>query len=606
MTLPLRFTPLMRAICCHLRHQDQAYTVPAYLSSLQAIPPLSYFLLVEDEGQYTVILALSHGGIQVELGGTTSDPLLVAKSQGTTQRGTIALLVRGEELNTTLQLAMQEALRLTGNLGKLRIDKPPFPPWLTRLGWESGIAFGNEVSHDEILAAVASFQEQGIRLGYVLIDEGWQELAPDGTLSGFGANTERFPSGLQETTSELSRLGIRKVGVWHSLMGGRNGVHTDLAAHYALPHGPLGTHYLGAHLGYTFQFFFDYYDALRSDGITFVKVGHQGSAHRLCQEESDLTAIYHNLQVALQAASSIQFNTPHFNADCLRNENLFYWSASLIARAGRNLDLDQPSDVYRALRNHLTNSLWLNQLMQPDFDTWATNGPVSETLAIFHSLAGSMNAISDRPGQQQLSRLKKMALPSGKLLFADQPLALCEDSIFMDPFEERVVYKAHTHVRECGVIGAFNLYKKTSKISGEVSANDVGGLKGEHFALHSHRSGFLGVVHRDERVAIAIKSNHPDVLTFAPIRDDIALIGCHLFYLGCATVTEVQRDEEAIHISSRVAGPIILYCTREVLEVRRNGHVVPWDHNIESGLLCLDSRTGPIELDSLYVVTFAS
>lgn len=604
--LSIELSAPIRGISCYLRHPDQAYTVPAYLSSFNQIPPLSYFLLIEHDGYYTTLLPLSHSGVQVELEGSEEGPLLIARSATLTERRAVALLMRGEEISSTLHLMMAEALRLTGNLGKLRLDKPPFPIWLERLGWESGLAFGHEVSHDCILEAVASFQEKGIRLGYVLIDEGWQELASDGTLNGFGAHVSRFPKGLKGTTSALSKLGIRKVGVWHSLMGGRNGVHAELAAQYELPSGPLGTHYLGSHLGHTFQFFFDYYEALRNAGITFVKVGHQEAAHQLCPKGCDLTHIYRNLQVALQAASSIQFNIPHFNADCLRNENLFYWSGSLIARAGRNLDLTDPHNVYRALRNHLTNSLWLSQLMHPDFDTWATEAATGETLAVFHSLAGSMNAVSDRPYQQQIPLLKKMVLPSGKLLLADQPLTLCKRSIFIDPFEEREIYTTYTHVRECGVIGAFNLFKERRKVSGEIAAEDVGGLRGELFALHSYRSGFLGVVYREEQVSVSVKPDQPDILTFAPIRQDIALIGCHLFYLGCAIVLEVQRDEEAIHISSRVAGPILLYCTREVLEVRRNGHVVPWDQNLETGFLILDSRAGPVELDCLYVVAFAS
>ncbi len=42
-------------------------------------------------------------------------------------------------------------------------------------------------------------------------------------------------------------------------------------------------------------------------------------------------------------------------------------------------------------------------------------------------------------------------------------------------------------------------------------------------------------------------------------------------------ITEVVIEEDSVHISSIIAAPLLLYCDRQVLEVRCNGRVLPWN-----------------------------
>ena len=139
----------------------------------------------------------------------------------------------------------------------------------------------------------------------------------------------------------------------------------------------------------------------------------------------------------MQAAASVQFNSTHFNTDCLHNENLFYWTTSNISRASEDIDMQNPLGVMRAIRNNLTNGLWLQHLMHLDFDAWTTSDSQGETLGIFHALSGSINVISDLPHKHNRTMIKKMMLPCGTLIKADRPLTLCEDSLFFNPLEEK-------------------------------------------------------------------------------------------------------------------------------------------------------------------------
>ena len=261
-------------------------------------------------------------------------------------------------------------------------------------------------------------------------------------------------------------------------------------------------------------------------------MGDQSSVAEFCQEGIEATVLYKNLQGAMQAAASIQFNSAHFNTECLRNENLFYWGNSRIARAAEDINISDTDDVMRAIRNNLTNSLWLQHMMQPDFDAWLTYAAHAETLAIFHALSGSINVIGDPPGEHNKALINKFVLPCGHLLKADRPLTLCTESVFCNPLEEKQIYKAFTFKGKYGIIGAFNLVAGNKTLHGTVSPKDVEGLEGDLFALLSHQNGFIKLIRPDESVAITLKPHQSDVFTLAPVRNGIAVMGACSFFLA--------------------------------------------------------------------------
>ena len=457
------------------------------------------------------------------------------------------------------------------------------------MGWESGAAFGKEVSHDKILSAVWSLRQTGYQPGYILIDEGWQEGA---MMHSFEADSKRFSFGLKGLVEELQRAGIKHVGVWTGYDGG---ISPELAEKYKINSDQQGRYLLGEDLGRTFQFFFDFYGYLREQGIAFVKMG----GH-------DQTERYQNIQAAAQAASSIQLDTAHFNSDSLRNENIYHWTTSRVARTAENIDIRNPIGAKRAIRNNLTNSLWMQHLMDSDFDAWVSNAPHSEMLAIFHALSGSINIIGDMPASHDKNLLGKVVLPCGKLLKADAPLTLCVDSAFINPLEQKAIYKAFTFKGDCGIVGAFNLTSGKRSLHGTISPADIEGITGQTFAVLSHRNGFVGLVERDDHLNITLKPDQCDVFTFAPIQEGIAVFGCYPFYLAPGPITEINIEEDSMHISSLVEAPMIIYCERGILEIRRNGEVIPWEYDSKRKTLSIDSRSHIQDNPSIYTITFES
>ncbi|MFT4551604.1 MAG: hypothetical protein ACI9S8_000220 [Chlamydiales bacterium] len=603
-----------KIISYHIHNDQDAFPTPRYSESFSDIPPKTYFIICNEKQTYTVFFSLSHNNLSTYFHPDSEGIRLTVESYSDTedkQTKATVICFRGSNLNELIGKTLSLALDLSGGTGKMLQDKPSNPSWFNTMGWESGLPFGKNVSQKNILDSIWSLKDLGFQPGYAIIDDGWQAKASQNLndfsdMAGFDIDKSRFPLGLKGLVSKLNNAGVQHIGLSHKLMGSPEGIHPTVAEKYHLSQNHEGKYLLGKDLGNTFCFFHDYYEFLKKQGITFIKVCEQNEFSSHCINSLNATLIYKNLQTAIQAAASIHFNSPHINTDCLRNENLFYWTTSQIARSAENVDYNNPVGIKRIIRNHLTNSLWLQHFMNTDFDSWQTNTDYSESLSIFHALSGSIITIGDRPNAHNKTLLKKVFLPSGKVLKADVPLQLCEDSIFIDPIRENNIYKAFTRKGLSGVVALFNLTSGNKSLQGTVSPSDVGTLFGTNYAAHSHYHGFLGTVSHDEKIPIKLKPNLNDVITFSPIKNGIALLGCYSFLLIQGPILDLTIGEDTIYISTVITAPLLIYCERKVLEIRRNGKIIPWDHNEKNHILSIDTRSNIEDSPSNYTVGFES
>ncbi len=599
----------------HLRKSDDLRVVvigkgrkevrPRYLANIADIP--SNFLSIFRYGSdYVILFCLSHQGVSAALEGEGDDCVLCLKGDAE-ESFPVLICVHGENLYQSLGLALRMGIRRVCHSAKLREEKPPIHHWMNALGWESGGAFGDQPSHDKIISAVWSLRQEGIQPGYVLIDDGWQWTASKGgkeLLHRFDADPQRFPQGLSGLVKELQRAGVHHVGVSHSILGSSGGISKEMVERYQLTGAGNPKGFLGFDLGKTFQFYHDYYEFLSREGISFTKVKRQTDASRELGDPALMTRVYPQLQSAIQAASSLHFEAPHLNSECLTNENLFYWTTSRIASTADDLDTQSRTGAKKAIRNLLANGCWMQRFMHPDFNSWSTDYPHSPLLAILHALSSSINVISDPPGRSNVGLLKKSVLPSGRLIKTDFPLLLCESSLFVNPLKSQKLYKGFAHKGETGLLALFNLTRKKKPVQEYVSASEVEGIVGDAFAVYSHANGYLGVFGKEEQFPVAVKQNEADVLTFSPIRNGVALIGCYHYFVPSGPIQETTFEEESMHITSIVTSPMLMYSEQKVMDIRRNGQPIPWDYDKEKKLLVIDSRRSQSEITTVYTINF--
>ena len=78
-----------------------------------------------------------------------------------------------------------------------------------------------------------------------------------------------------------------------------------------------------------------------------------------------------------------------------------------------------------------------------------------------------------------------------------------------------------------GHIFCTNISRRKKPLQEMVSASDIEGIVGVSFAVFSHKHGFIGVYKKEELFPMTVKRNEADVITFSPIRDGVAFIGCY-------------------------------------------------------------------------------
>lgn len=573
-----------------------AFSRPVFFRDWNSIPSNSFLLVIESEGFYTICFALSHLDQLISFSGADRGFYVTGLSGASRKANAVRpalVLMQGDDLYSTLRKALLQSLAETGGLGKGASDKV-LPRWMDAIGWQ----IDGSQSADAMIQKAYSLIEKGYPLEFALLEGDWQETAlhskarrSEQMLVSFEANSNRFPGGLKSLIHELHRLGIKHVGVSHSMMGAKGGIHPKLAKNYDLPPDREGRHFLGYDVGRTFQFYHDYYNHLREQGVAFVKVVDQNSPFDFCRSGMDVTALYKHLQTALQAAGSVHFHGSHFNGGCLLNPNLFYWGSSPMAEVSAD----------GSVIGNLQNSFWSQVLVHPDDGPWkkATLPDV-----IFQALSGSHHLICNEESGMH-GHLKKMLLPSGAMLQPDQPLTLSAESLFVDPCSEKTACMAWTSKGECGIAALFNFTDEYAPVMGRIGPRDIPSLLEDRYAVQSHFHGFIGVYGMDERFSVRLQPDEADVLTFAPIHCGVAVLGFVDYYLSPGPILEVDIEEDNVHISAMLGAPIRLYCEHEVFEVRRNGETIPWEHDSSQCLLEIDSHQTRLERHVNYTITFS-
>ncbi|KAJ2268903.1 hypothetical protein EV176_004798, partial [Coemansia sp. RSA 451] len=159
--------------------------------------------------------------------------------------------------------------------------------------------FYQNVTHDGLISTLSAIrnaanQRDELPFGWVLIDDGWQTVDKYdgyGRLHDIYANSEKFPGQLKQTANSLTKLGIQRVGVWHTLWGYWGGID---------PAGPLAERYklVKCHRKWTpvvksesdvwlispesvYAFYDSFYFWLSEQGVSFVKVDYQAAFESL-------------------------------------------------------------------------------------------------------------------------------------------------------------------------------------------------------------------------------------------------------------------------------------------------------------------------------------
>ncbi|XP_057422323.1 probable galactinol--sucrose galactosyltransferase 6 isoform X2 [Lotus japonicus] len=565
------------------------------------IPLETQFLLLEtkhgshfesDQSQnqivYTVFLPLVEGSFRACLQGNVENDaveLCLESGDGDTRAEAFShalFISAGTDPFKTIHDAFT-AVRNHLNTFRLRHEKK-LPGINDYFGWCTWDAFYQEVTQEGVESGLQSLAAGGAPPKFVIIDDGWQSVAGDEKISDSDSNSLQRLTGIKENSKfqnkenpesgiksivniAKEKHGLKYVYVWHAITGYWGGVrpgvkdmeeYGSVMKFPAVSKGvseneptwktdPLAVQGLGlVNPKKVFTFYDELHRYLAQAGIDGVKVDVQCILETLgagLGGRVELTKQYHH---ALDA--SIARNFPdNGGISCMsHNTDALYCSKqTAVVRASDDFYPRDPISHTIHIASVAYNSIFLGEIMQPDWDMFHSLHPAAEYHASARAISGGPIYVSDKPGCHDFELLRKLVLPDGSVLRARLPGRPTADCLFTDPARDGVsLLKIWNMNRHGGVLGVYNCQgaawsvaerKNTfhptdsAAITGYVRGRDVhliaevvaggnGGWSGD-CALYGHRSGEVVILPYNVAMSVTLEVLEHEVFAVSPVKD---------------------------------------------------------------------------------------
>jgi len=577
------------------------------------------FLLWErNDGTSCLLLPLVDGGVRATLQSAGEGLRLIWnwESEGEVQdEANLAALAIGRDPVRLVQLTMSLVAERLKTF-RLRAGKGT-PSFINYLGWCTWDAFYREVDEKKALSGLASFAKGGIAPGFMVLDDGWQDVDKEEMLLSFNANREKFPHGLKGLVEKAKgKYGVKLFGVWHAFEGYWRGVN---------PQGPLGSKYpiIKNHrvdppsAGQTenrltelnliapeeaSRFYNDFHFELRKAGVDMVKIDNQSgldvftegklgrvSSMRLYQEAlqgSTQNYFLGNCVSCMSNGSDVFFNM--MSANVMRNTNDYFPKKDVAAQ--------QTHVFYNAM-----NAIWFSTFTIPDWDMFQTHGPCAEFHAAARALSGGPIYVCDKPGKQNFSIIRKLCVSGSRVLRFDDAALPLPECVYVDLQTTPAALKIVNRRGAIAALGLFNCHRENTLIKTSFKPSDIAFLSGRDFAVYLHNAGRAVLAKTGTAVRIELEARGWEIATISPFDRGIAPLGLADKYAGAAALISwkwIGKDAFSCELAD--GGRTLFMSQRKPKAVMSNKRNVSF-HYDKTGLLSVETpEGGPCETEILF------
>jgi raffinose synthase len=592
------------------------WTRPAVGRRESELHPETLWLLAQAGAQaYTLIVPLLDERSRYSLR-AGADAIVVAAETGDAAlacKGGVAVFVGAGSDPYALVSAAARAVQRFLHSGRLREDKP-LPDFIDLFGWCTWDAFYKDVSHDKVLAGLASFAQAGVSPRFVILDDGWQswQRADSGEdrLVSLAAN-HRFGGDLTELARAVkTQHGVQRLLVWHALLGYWGGLDDEAFAAFgtrtvARSFGPglleqephWNVQPWGAQLGVPArEQFARFYDRLHAElahqGIDGVKVDAQALLEAVSAGQGGRIAMTRESRRALEASAARHFDGRLINCMSCTSECAYLSAGSSLMRTSDDFFPNRPDSHGLHLHTNALAGVWFGEFMQPDWDMFHSAHPRAGFHAAARAVSGGPVYVSDGIGAHDADLLRKLVLSDGTVLRADLPGRPTADTLFADPTREPVPLKVFNRNRDCGVIGLFHAGTRAGPITATVAPHDVSGLDltRDHVAW-SHRSDRLWYG-SGEPAAFTLAEGEWEIVSFAPVENGFAAFGLADKFNSSGAIVSRTWQGDACRIALRDGGVFLAWAQDAPRELHCDGEPLPFVHDGASGRLHAHVPTG--------------
>ncbi|MDQ8197126.1 Sip1-related alpha-galactosidase [Pelagicoccus enzymogenes] len=498
---------------------------------------------------------------------------------------------------------------------KLREEKEE-PEFIDTLGWCTWDAYYREVTAEKIETGFARFEKNGHTPGFLIIDDGWQDVSANWGLRSFATNKERFPKGLGQLSATLRQEHqLRWIGVWHTLQGYWGGIDPDgpLAERFLLETTPGKMEiFNGWPEQYAIErrvhvaqeqisdFFRDYYRQLSEQGINLVKVDNQAQLELFSRRE-DLpeNAIRDSYQKGLQSAAvgKMEGNLLH----CMSQSSEIYFqlcSGNLV----RNSDDFYPKKGAEAQIQHIIqnayNAAFTRHFCVPDWDMFQTYHSMARLHAIARVISGGPLYISDKPELTDHQLLSKLTVGENRILRFAQPGYPLARQFFQDPKKsDEPLAVINQHQGGFGAVAFFNCDTENEQ-SVEVALHELTDGEDLEYTIFNYQNQSILRLSAINGLSSKLPPAEAGLFAFAPVIGGTACFGIKDKLNGIAAVQSAKQINESTVVYQLIGSGEILFASADLPKsISVNGTTAKSTEALEgSGFTVSVDTFGPVEI----------
>lgn len=544
------------------------WSYPIHRSALNGLPHhlKVLHLLAKGKKGYALLLPASNEGARGHITSFAGEEFSIVLYRGVADawsRLLVASFTVSPSPYRAVEEAYEEAFTWLGKAHYLRKRKA-LPDVFKYLGWCSWNAFWREPTAEKVLATCESLVKSGVKPGFALIDDGWQD-EEDTRMRRVEPNPMKFPEGFAHVVKRVREMGIPYVGLWHTLNVHWNGVLPDseLAREWGNLLMEAGGR-LVPNPNHSFELFMGWYRKLKEWGFDFVKVDNQSFVGHTYLGKKAIEEAARKLHEGFEAAAHIN-SLEVLNCMAQEPENIFNWSRSAVAR--NCVDYVVPHFKSRdGLHLHFNayNALFMSQVVWPDWDMFQSHDPWALQQAVARALSGGPVYTTDEPGKTVVEVVKPLAFSDGSLPLPDEPALPTEDVLMRDPYNERVPLKVFTRVTVEGVgtygmVGAFNINKDGVPIEGRVEPRDAL-LPNGKYLIYEYFSEWLS----KGGASFSVESMGVKLFILAPIKSWFTPVGLKEVYIMPRGVEFASIFSDEALLKLREPGTLVAKCDERV------------------------------------------
>ncbi|MEM2341760.1 MAG: Sip1-related alpha-galactosidase [Candidatus Bathyarchaeia archaeon] len=545
------------------------WTYPIISGDFENIPYYSIFLLADYCGKYMALLTITDKTT------TYVEPKLTLRTFSGKEAKNIELSwITVISIDGDPYMAVKQCVKTAASLIVFKPrEMKRTPIFLDKIGWCSWNALLTEdLSHDNIIKIVRDLLGRGLNLGWVLIDDGWQdEMKPHRTLSRLSTN-ERFPKGIRGVVEELKRMGISLVGLWHTINIHWGGFTEEVSRELGIRGYPsrFERSYVPPPLmNEAFEFYNKFFLWVKDEGVDFVKVDNQWAIHMLYHRALMVGEASRNIELAMQAAAYAN-GLDILNCMSMVPENYSNFLFSNVMRVSTDYLPLWKADAKLHTIFSAYNALLFSNITYPDYDMFISYDPYAKVHAVARVFSGGPIYLTDRePEKTNIDLLKRFVLPDGRVIKVDEPALPTRDILFRDPYNDLVLLKLASKVKESIAIAAFNVNRRGERIDDSISLDILPfNVRRGNYIYYNAFKDERGILRSGETLKLSLEDSEVEVISLIPVDNDRAVIGLKEYILPHFPIKIYNLIDGTTIVETSAQGTLLYYANGSFNEVK--------------------------------------